>query len=166
MITRAEATDGPDVLALYERVLREDRYFIAGIEELDYTPEGMSAKIRRLNSMDNSVFLVARVNRGLAGAMKIQGSNLRRCRHVGALEIFVDATYRGGGVGRALMAAALQWAEETPALSKVCLNVFDDNARAIGLYRSLGFVEEGRREGQYRERDGTLRADVMMARKV
>lgn len=166
MVQRADPADGPEVLALYERVLREDRYFVSTLDELDDTPDGMAGRIRRLNAADNSLFLIAKLNKSLAGALKLQGGALRRCRHTAALEIFVDPALRGAGVGRALMDAAIQWAEETPALSRVCLTVFDDNARAIRLYRAMGFVEEGRRVGHYKERDGTLRGDVLMARPV
>jgi ribosomal protein S18 acetylase RimI-like enzyme len=51
-------------------------------------------------------------------------------------------------------------------LQKLSLAVFADNSPAIGLYRSLGFIEEGRRIGEYREEDGRLRDDLIMARSV
>ena len=166
VIDRADPTDGADVLALYLAVLAEERWFISSPDELLLDPETQGAQIGWLNRQDNSCFLTGRVKGALVGAVRITGGDLRRIRHVGRLEIFVDPRARGSGVGRALMEAAIAWAEECPRLSKLSLAVFDDNPRAVHLYQSLGFVEEGRRAGEYRERDGTLRGDVLMARAV
>ena len=166
VVTRGEAADGAEVLALYERVLAEDRYFITSTDEQDLSPESMGNQIRSFNAQDNAIYLVGRVNRAVVGALKIQGGRHRRVRHLGLLEIFVDAPYRGAGVGRAMMEIVIDWAEANPVLSKLALSVFEDNARAVNLYRTLGFIEEGRRIGQYRERDGSLRSDLLMARTV
>ena len=64
-------------------------------------------------------------------------------RHVGTLAIAVAADERGHGVGRRLMDDALAWAKRV-GIEKVVLSVYPHNAAAIGLYRSFGFVEEGR----------------------
>jgi putative acetyltransferase len=39
----------------------------------------------------------------------------------------------------------------------------ESNARAIGLYESLGFRREGRLEGRVRRPDGVVEADIPMA---
>ncbi len=49
-------------------------------------------------------------------------------------------------------------------LHKIELEVFPDNAAAIGLYRSFGFEEEGLRRAHYRRLDGSLRSVLLMAR--
>jgi len=55
----------------------------------------------------------------------------------------------GGGVGRALLGAALDVASSRGA-SAVYLEVRDSNERARRLYRSNGFEEVGRRRRYYR----------------
>ena len=62
--------------------------------------------------------------------------------HIGDLAIIVENAARGLGLGRALMETAIDWARAV-RLGKLCLAVFTTNERAIGLYRSLGFVDEG-----------------------
>ena len=62
--------------------------------------------------------------------------------HIGSLGIGVIATHRGKGVGRALMAAALQKAREK-GLTRIELTVREHNQRAIKLYEEFGFVIEG-----------------------
>lgn len=166
VVDRGVPADGAEVLALYERVLAEERWFIASPEELSLDAETQGAQIGWLNRRENCCFMTGRVQRALVGAVRITGGDMRRTQHVGRVEIFVDQSQRGGGVGRALMQAAIGWAEESPRLHKLSLNVFDDNPRAIHLYEAMGFVIEGRRPGEYRERDGRLRGDVLMARAV
>ena len=73
----------------------------------------------------------------------------------GEVAMAVARPWRGRGVGSALMQTAVQWAREQ-GLHKLSLSVFAHNEAAIGLYRKLGFVEEGRRVQQYRRSSGEL----------
>ncbi|MCU4184632.1 GNAT family N-acetyltransferase [Acidiferrimicrobium sp. IK] len=72
-------------------------------------------------------------------------------------------SWRGRGTGRALLASAIEWAARAGA-HKVALEVWPDNGPAIGLYRSAGFVEEGRKVAHYRRRDGQLWDSLLMGR--
>ena len=60
--------------------------------------------------------------------------------------IAVVKNWRGRGVGTALLQTLLEWAQASPAIEKVCLDVVVSNDAAIRLYQKLGFVEEGRRQ--------------------
>jgi ribosomal protein S18 acetylase RimI-like enzyme len=110
--------------------------------------------------------MVARMSDRIVGAISITGGNKERTHHVGMIEVFVDRNARGRGVGRALVEAAILWAEQNPILRKLALHVFEDNARAVALYADLGFKVEGRLEGEFQEMDGRLRDDLVMARQV
>lgn len=83
-------------------------------------------------------------------------------RHVGQLGMGVLAGWRGLGVGRALMATAL---DACPArgFTRIDLEVYAHNTHAIALYTSMGFVEEGRKRGA-RILDGHPQDLVLMAR--
>ena len=59
--------------------------------------------------------------------------------------MMVQKEYRNMQIGRKLLEALLIRAENHPEIEKVSLGVLSTNARAIPLYRSLGFVEEGRK---------------------
>ena len=118
-----------------------------------------------LSAADNCAFLVARrPGHRVVGYLTLNGGALARTRHVARLELMVDAGHRRSGVGRALLGAAIDRARAGGVLRKLSLAVLADNAAAIALYAAHGFVEEGRRRGEYREPDGTLRDDVLMAR--
>ena len=62
--------------------------------------------------------------------------------HRGTLGMGILPAYRSRGIGRRLIEAALAKAREI-GLTRVELSVHADNARAIALYRGVGFIAEG-----------------------
>ncbi|KAJ0417807.1 acyl-CoA N-acyltransferase [Aspergillus carlsbadensis] len=58
--------------------------------------------------------------------------------------ISITDSARGKGYGREAINWALDWAFEIAGLHRVSLEVLSTNEGALGLYRSIGFVEEGR----------------------
>jgi RimJ/RimL family protein N-acetyltransferase len=158
--------DAAAVLALHRRVLEEGEWFITEPDELSDGVEAKVAVIREAARADNGVFLVARHDHALVGWAQVIGGGRRRTRHVGRLEMMVDARVRGRGVGTELLGAVVRWAERNPVLHKLSLNVFAHNTRAHALYVKFGFTEEGRREREYHFADGTWRTDILMWRWV
>lgn len=90
------------------------------------------------------------------------GVSPTRARGVFSLGMCVLPGSRGGGGGRALLAAIVDWAGSED-VHKLDLEVFSDNEAAMGLYESAGFEREGLRRDHYRRLDGTLRSAVIMA---
>lgn len=62
--------------------------------------------------------------------------------HVGSLGIGVLAAYRGQGIGKKLMHAAIQQAEQK-GLTRIELTVREQNKSAIAMYEKFGFEKEG-----------------------
>jgi RimJ/RimL family protein N-acetyltransferase len=162
----AVPADAPAILAIHRRVLVEGDWFITEPDEFPETVDAKVASIRDAARSDNGVFLVARQGHVVVGWGQVVGGARRRTRHVGRLEMMVDARARGLGVGSALLAAIVAWAERSAVMHKLSLNVFAHNTRAIALYSRHGFFEEGRREREYRFADGSWRADILMCRFV
>ena len=83
-------------------------------------------------------------------------------QHAGVLGMGITREFRGQGLGRRLILAALKRAREAD-IERVELTVYASNRRAIRLYKSVGFVREGiRRKG--RKLDGVYEDVWMMAR--
>jgi ribosomal protein S18 acetylase RimI-like enzyme len=81
--------------------------------------------------------------------------------HIGSLGIGILAPYRGQGIGKALMRAALQKAKEK-GLTRIKLTVREKNTSAIALYEKMGFEKEGiHKNGVYV--DGKYENHVFMA---
>ncbi len=161
-VEHGQDTDAAQVLEIHREVLAEGAWFITEADEFRQTRSWKAAAIRELAASKNSCFLVARLDDRIVGALMAQGGHLRRSRHVARIEIFVEQSARGLGVGKALMEAVVRWARDNGEVCKLALTVFTDNERAIGLYAAFGFVVEGRREREYRLADGTWRDDLMM----
>ena len=83
--------------------------------------------------------------------------------HVLRLTIVVHEGNERQGIGRALMNELLAWARSNPNVDKVELQVRSSNEAAIALYRSLGFVEEGRKTKRLKIAPGEYLDDVYMA---
>jgi ribosomal protein S18 acetylase RimI-like enzyme len=83
-------------------------------------------------------------------------------RHVATLGLAVAADRRSLGIGRALLAEALRWAQRS-GVEKVELSVYPSNAAAIALYRRFGFRDEGRLERHSRKAHG-YEDEILMAR--
>lgn len=81
--------------------------------------------------------------------------------HIGHLGIGLLPEYRGRKIGARLLAAAIADAFQK-GLTRIELEVFAANARAIALYRKTGFVEEGRKR-QARLVDGVYDDAICMA---
>jgi ribosomal protein S18 acetylase RimI-like enzyme len=90
----------------------------------------------------------------------------RHYAHVAEIAIVVRNEHRRAGFGRILMEMGIAWSRAV-GVAKLSLHVFSDNAAAIALYRSLGFVEEGLARGEVRmpsgDRDVLLMALAVQA---
>ena len=69
--------------------------------------------------------------------------------------------YRSMGIGTRLLERGVAWARQVGA-HKITLETWPHNERAIGLYRKMGFVDEGRLLKHYRRRNGELWDAVVM----
>ena len=161
----ARPRDALPILGVHRAVLEEGTWFATRPDELRLTLDDQEERIR--TAADRGILLVARLpSRPVVGWLALTQGALARTAHTARVEIMVAASARGQGVGRGLLTAALEWATEHPEIAKVGLAVYAHNDRAIGLYRALGFADEGRRVGEYRMDDGTFRDDILMFRWV
>ncbi|OKP80956.1 GNAT family N-acetyltransferase [Ensifer adhaerens] len=124
------------------------------------TPEQTRKWLESLS--DDSVVIVAeRADRilGMAGLHRSKG----RRHHSAALGISVDDDHRGEGIGKALLTALIDAADNWLGISRIELTVFTDNEPAIALYRKAGFEMEGTHRA-YALRNGVLADVFAMAR--
>ena len=140
----------------------------AGLLQMPYPTEATwRQKLEDLNAPGKSDLLLVAVREadgvvvGSAGLHPASPS-LRR-RHVMFLGISVSVQSQRQGVGQALMAALLDYADNWAQVLRLELNVYADNAAAIRLYESCGFSLEGRMSA-YALRDGVYVDSLAMAR--
>lgn len=97
----------------------------------------------------------------IVGWCDITPSLREGCRHTGILGMGLRAEYRGLGLGRKLLRRALE-AAHAAGLTRIELEVFASNRRAIDLYEKAGFAHEGRKRGA-RILDGRVEDILLMA---
>ena len=80
------------------------------------------------------------------------------------LTIAVHPDYQGKGIGKTLFQAFLDEVQQTfPEVGRVELESRASNQKSIGLYRSLGFVQEGCMKNKTRNKDGSFEDSLLMA---
>jgi ribosomal protein S18 acetylase RimI-like enzyme len=159
---RKALPDDAPILAAAERAIARVPGKLAPLpDEID------DAAVRKtIVDLDDGVrglYLVAEHAGALVGHALLESLPLAVTSHVVRLTIAVHEGHQREGVGRALMNELLAWARSSPRVEKVELQVRSSNAPAIALYRSLGFVEEGRKTKRLKVGSGAYIDDVYMA---
>jgi len=122
--------------------------------------EAFRAKIEALTG--RGLYVVAEEDGRPVGHLLLDPMGLASVRHVVQLTIVVHPGHTGRGLGRALMEHAIEWARNTAGVEKIELRVRATNPRALALYASLGFVEEGRMKDRIKLSNGYA-DDICMA---
>jgi len=98
---------------------------------------------------------VAELDGEIVGNLGFDVCSSARRRHVATFGMGVKDHCQGEGVGSALLATAIDLADNWLNLKRLELTVYTDNSSAIALYKKFGFVIEGEakayafRNGQY-----------------
>ncbi len=160
-IRRARREEAP-LLAAAERAIASVPGRLASRPD-EIHDDAMRRTILDFEDGSRGIFLVAERAGTVLGHAFLEPLPLAVTAHVVRLTIAVHEGHQGQGVGRALMDELLRWARSSPRVEKVELQVRSTNERAVGLYRSLGFVEEGRKTRRLKLGPGEYIDDVYMA---
>lgn len=147
----ATAADVEANLALINALSLEDTFITFSGEQLTLAEETTYYEAYlKAHAAGDSVKVLAFVGPELVGAADI-GRNLngkKRTLHVGQLGIAIAAQWRGQGIGEELIKYTIQQAQNhILGLRMIVLSAIGSNARAIALYKKLGFTEYGRVPG-------------------
>jgi L-phenylalanine/L-methionine N-acetyltransferase len=115
---------------------------VAGTLRLPLRPLDVQRE-RFAQQQANDHSLVAEIDGRVVGTLGLHVESNPRRRHCGGLGMAVHDNYHGRGVGTALMAAAIDLADNWLGLHRLELHVYPDNAAGIRLYEKFGFVVEG-----------------------
>jgi RimJ/RimL family protein N-acetyltransferase len=125
----ALVAEGPGTITLRKApTLEQEREFIA-----------------KHAAAERAFVLVAVDGERVIGMLDLQAGERDFNRHVGRFGMSVAKDWRGKGVGRAILEAAIAKTREWPGFCRIELEVFPHNASAIALYESMGFALEARK---------------------
>ena len=146
--TVAEICNGPNV--------------VAGTLQVPFRSRA-ERRARLAQLADGVHSLVAEVDGCVVGTLGLHVVANPRRRHCASIGMAVHDRFQGQGVGTALLAAAIDLADNWLGLHRLELHVYPDNAAGIRLYEKFGFVVEGTAR-DFALRDGAFIDALAMAR--
>ena len=146
-LRNGDAPDGDAALAVFNKTHAETEYLLTYPDESSMTAEQEAEFLAQATKSAREIEILAFVDGQLAHRAKFG---------IGILQ-----AYWGQGIGYALTAACIDCARQAGYL-QLELDVVADNARAIALYKKLGFVEYGRNPRGFRKRNGDYQELVYM----
>ncbi len=156
VIRPAELRDVPRLVEVFDAVLLEGHGMVMGPED--------AADIHAVaERVDSAELLVVEVDGEVVGEGSLRSLGPSWLAHVGLLAMHLHPDGQGRGLGRQLFRALVD-AGRAQGMVRLELYVRADNPRAIGLYRSEGFVLEGVRRAFVRPPGAPAIDDLLMAR--
>lgn len=163
LLRRLQPADAEKMLEFLRETSRESDFLLRYPEE---NIMGISEEVQFLEGIcrsDNKIMLACVIDGSVAGNISLRGNDYRKLRHRAELALAVRKNYWHLGIGRAMLTEAVGIARNL-GLKYLELDYIDGNARAKGLYESLGFQEIARIPQAYCQPDGTF-ADAILMRK-
>ncbi len=161
LLRSAQPKDAEMLIDYLKITAAETRFLLCEPQEITYTAKEERAFIKAYEKNDRALLLLAFCDGTYIGNCSfIAGTRLRQ-RHRATVGIALFREYTGRGFGRAML-RALEEAAAGAGIEQLELDVVADNARAIHLYESLGYVRHGLFPRQMKYTDGTYADGIFM----
>jgi putative acetyltransferase len=157
VVRRAQVSDADALCAMFGSPRA-----MAGTLQLPF-PSVETWRKRLADTPPEDYMLVAEVNGEIVGNAGLHQAGRARRKHAAGIGMSVRDDWHGRGVGSALLAAAIDIADNWLNYRRLELTVYTDNAAAIALYRKFGFEIEGTHR-DYAYRNGAFVDAYAMAR--
>ena len=157
----AEA-DGQALLELFLLTHAQTDYLLSYPDEVTFTAEQETQFLKEKAESENEIEILAELDGKLIGSAGVFAvRKAEKTRHRAGFGISVDKAYWGLGVGRALTEACIECARSA-GYAQMELEAVAENASALKLYESVGFVEYGRNPKGFRSRASGWQPLVLM----
>ncbi len=159
--------DIPGTLEYLVKSAGETEFIIRYPEEcVKYTPEGEKRLFEQKNASDNEAMIVCLVDGKVAGNCEIVFQRSIKYRHRATVAIALLREYWNLGIGTRMFEELIRLAEGREGLLQLELDFAEGNARARHLYEKMGFRITGVKPDAIRLKNGELRNEYMMVRKM
>lgn len=149
-IRQADPGDAAALVRIVDAVAREGRWLLRSSFSLSVNAE--AEYIANLDP-EKGAYLVALAGDELVGWLVLNRGSTEYARHTAEISMGVLRSFRGVGIGTALLDSAIVWARQS-GVEKLCLGVRAMNHRARLLYARMGFIEEGCRRRHVKTHEG------------
>ena len=140
-IRKATEDDAANILE-FTKCVRAETNFLGSHADDELPKIDTEKKILR-ESNDNNLFFLATIDNELVGMMVFDRKTKIKQKHRASFGIFVKKEFWDKKIGSSLMENMLNHAKLLSGLEKIELGVYNNNERAIALYKKYGFKEEG-----------------------
>ena len=162
ILRNAAAEDGQAVLDIFLLTHAQTEFLTTYPEESTYTVAQEAAYMQKKADSPNEIEILAELDGGIVGSAGVSCvRDAIKTRHRAEFGVSVDRACWGLGIGRALTEACVECARAA-GYAQIELEVVAENASALSLYRSAGFVEYGRNPRGFRTRSGKWQEIVLM----
>ena len=162
-IQSAQDSDSEELVTLIRTVNAESDFLARGADEFHMTADDERRFIQDKLNNPKELFLIARMNGRLVGTLGFSSSSMVRYSHKGSFGISILKDYWSMGIGKKLIETMIEWTDAN-GIVKITLEVDSLNHRAIHLYKSFGFQEEGFFRMDRRMENKEFRDSIAMAR--
>lgn len=160
LLRSAEEEDAAAFAAHLKQCGGETDFLSFGAEDCPHTAESCRGEILTSIQDPRAPCLFAFHGTQLVGEVCIHPSSRKRFQHVGELAISITRDFCSQGLGTVLLREILALADAV-GYDSIKLTVDSDNAAAIRLYRSFGFVPYGHYERAAFYRGGYHAVELM-----
>lgn len=154
VIRQVEENDAKNLIEYSKMIFASTDQVLTALEEYTISVADEKTWINSISKSPNSKLLIAELDGRIVGFLFFIGQQKIKIAHTGDVGVNVHPDYRGQGIGRALMEDLIEWANNHGVIEKIILQVFTTNLKAISLYNSLGFKEEGRFVKAVKQKNG------------
>jgi RimJ/RimL family protein N-acetyltransferase len=146
-IREIKPEDAKGLIKHIKAVLENSTFTLTTLEEFQASEDSQRQWIENMQKQGNLILIAENEGEIIGDLLFILGQKKRNA-HTGELALGVQEQYRGKGIGSQLLQSLIIWAKGQKSIKKLCLQVIEGNDPAIGLYKKVGFQEEGRLKNQ------------------
>ena len=163
-LRRPEESDAEMLVRYLKIVWGETRYLMREPEDMSLTVEKEREILKERAESDTGLMLLAEVDGKHAGTAFFDAvGKQNRARHRCNIGVTLYKAFWGMGIGTVLLGEILRYAKIV-GYEQAELEVVSENARAIGLYKKLGFETTGTIPRALKYRDGTYADSLLMVK--
>lgn len=142
IIRKAKGSDAKAILEYCKIIGGETDNLTFGNQGVGLTLEQEKDYLDKMNSSNNSIYLVADDEGEIVGCLNLNSFSKERLKHNAELGISIKKDYWHKGIGSMLIKEAIEFAKKIN-IDSIHLTVRSDNERAKSLYTKFGFKKTG-----------------------
>ena len=147
-------------------LIEEDAKILMNVKQTLKDEQGWVKDVVKKTKEKKKVFLIARDGKKIVGNVSFELMTFKR-NHIAKMGIAIRQGYRGAGLGKHLVAEIMKLAKNqlkpTPQIFQ--LEVYENNAPAIALYKKMGYKVVGKIPKQVQHK-GKLIGECIMIKPV